>query len=190
MLAATSISSSPSSSPVSQPHTETAVATDQGIKGCLVHRNSLTSDEDANLEPSDGQVAIHGILKSREASRDVSLSEAGSPVSGQHCSRSALYESTKSSKGSSNNFTPIAGESTIRSHFNKMGLRSTLPFTDHNHTYEGNCPKTVKPRIGTGGGSVKKMGAIVTLVVDDTRFTVDPDMFRQHSNTMLGRMFR
>jgi BTB/POZ domain-containing protein 10 len=29
----------------------------------------------------------------------------------------------------------------------------------------------------------------ITLVVDDTRFVVDPEMFKQHSNTMLGRMF-
>ncbi len=29
----------------------------------------------------------------------------------------------------------------------------------------------------------------ITLVVDDTRFVVDPELFKQHSNTMLGRMF-
>ncbi|XP_074658795.1 BTB/POZ domain-containing protein 10-like [Tubulanus polymorphus] len=29
----------------------------------------------------------------------------------------------------------------------------------------------------------------LTLVVDDTRFVVDPDIFRSHPNTMLGRMF-
>lgn len=29
----------------------------------------------------------------------------------------------------------------------------------------------------------------ITLVVDDTRFIVDPELFKQHSNTMLGRMF-
>jgi hypothetical protein len=29
----------------------------------------------------------------------------------------------------------------------------------------------------------------ITLIVDDTRFVVDPEMFKQHSNTMLGRMF-
>lgn len=29
----------------------------------------------------------------------------------------------------------------------------------------------------------------ITLVVDETRFVVDPDMFKQHANTMLGRMF-
>ncbi len=149
----------------------------------------MTSDEDTNIESNDGQAAIHGILKSREASRDVSLSEGGSPVNGHHFSRSVLYESTNNSnKNTSSNFTPIEGDSTIQSHFNKLSLRSTLPFTDQNHTYEDNCPKTVKPR--SGGGNVKKIGTIVTLVVDDTRFTVDPDIFRQHSNTMLGRMFR
>jgi hypothetical protein len=29
----------------------------------------------------------------------------------------------------------------------------------------------------------------ITLIVDETRFVVDPDIFKQHSNTMLGRMF-
>lgn len=29
----------------------------------------------------------------------------------------------------------------------------------------------------------------ITLIVDDTRFVVDPEIFKQHSNTMLGRMF-
>lgn len=29
----------------------------------------------------------------------------------------------------------------------------------------------------------------ITLVVDDTKFVVDPEIFKQHSNTMLGRMF-
>lgn len=31
--------------------------------------------------------------------------------------------------------------------------------------------------------------ASITLIVDETRFVVDPDMFKQHPNTMLGRMF-
>ena len=29
----------------------------------------------------------------------------------------------------------------------------------------------------------------VTLVVDETRFVIDPQLFRAHTNTMLGRMF-
>jgi hypothetical protein len=29
----------------------------------------------------------------------------------------------------------------------------------------------------------------VTLVVDETRFVIDPQLFRAHANTMLGRMF-
>lgn len=39
-------------------------------------------------------------------------------------------------------------------------------------------------------GPGKLNTGLITLVVDETRFMVDPDMFRQHSNTMLGRMFR
>jgi len=38
-------------------------------------------------------------------------------------------------------------------------------------------------------GSSGKSGDRITLVVDDTRFVVDPELFRAKPNTMLGRMF-
>jgi len=42
-----------------------------------------------------------------------------------------------------------------------------------------------------GGGprdtSSPRLGDRITLVVDGKRFVVDPELFRQHPNTMLGR---
>lgn len=35
--------------------------------------------------------------------------------------------------------------------------------------------------------SSPRLGERITLLVDGKRFVVDPDLFRQHPNTMLGR---
>jgi len=35
--------------------------------------------------------------------------------------------------------------------------------------------------------SSPRLGERITLLVDEKRFVVDPEMFRQHPNTMLGR---
>ena len=43
------------------------------------------------------------------------------------------------------------------------------------------------PSGGGGGGSVPSSDSRVTLVVDGTRFIVDPAIFTQHPETMLGR---
>jgi len=47
--------------------------------------------------------------------------------------------------------------------------------------------------INTSNSKIASNGNIangsITLVVDDTRFIVDPEIFKPHSNTMLGRMF-
>jgi BTB/POZ domain len=45
---------------------------------------------------------------------------------------------------------------------------------------------------GRGGGATNSPSAVrmtdrITLVVDDTRFVVEPDIFRQFPDTMLGR---
>ncbi|XP_022293116.2 BTB/POZ domain-containing protein 10-like [Crassostrea virginica] len=39
------------------------------------------------------------------------------------------------------------------------------------------------------GNNSPRLGERLTLVVDETRFIVDQDLFRAHPNTMLGRMF-
>ena len=54
----------------------------------------------------------------------------------------------------------------------------------------------VVPVIGKGheqtivsSSTVNTTSDRVTLVVDETRFVIDPQLFRAHPNTMLGRMF-
>lgn len=202
--------------------------TDLDIKPCLVHRNSLTSDEDTQANGDNSQAAsnsnatIQGILKqsSREASanrestalndiikedflssemnevtkpdvRNPLITENENLASGQHQSRSAVYQSNAENNQAS--FTPIGSVSQMN---NKLSFLKTSPFIDQNNMYEGSCPKVNKQRkpmgLAKSSGGKKAGGAntTITLVVDETRFVVDPDIFRQHSNTMLGRMFR
>lgn len=45
------------------------------------------------------------------------------------------------------------------------------------------------PASGSAGGAVGGIDQRITLLVDDTRFTIDPVLFTAHPNTMLGRMF-
>ena len=43
--------------------------------------------------------------------------------------------------------------------------------------------------MGTNKGNISpRLGERITLLVDDTRFVVDPELFRKHPNTMLGRL--
>lgn len=58
-----------------------------------------------------------------------------------------------------------------------------------NHRVRSNPSKKVQEQTvvptATGAANADR----VTLVVDDTRFVIDPQLFRAHPNTMLGRMF-
>ena len=67
--------------------------------------------------------------------------------------------------------------------------------TKHNnrHTNDNNYNKDDTCNNSSNNGKFSSNGAFssgsITLVVDDTRFIVDPEIFKHHSNTMLGRMF-
>lgn len=63
--------------------------------------------------------------------------------------------------------------------------KNNLSGADVRNRMKGNgcMPKNYNSQ--NGGGKNDR----ITLVVDDTRFVIDPDLFRAHPNTMLGRMF-
>lgn len=69
--------------------------------------------------------------------------------------------------------------STILMPFSKLSLSTVSPHSS--------------PIMTTGLSSLLSNNNInnnsITLIVDETRFVVDPEMFKQHPNTMLGRMF-
>ncbi|KAL3284902.1 hypothetical protein HHI36_019037 [Cryptolaemus montrouzieri] len=63
---------------------------------------------------------------------------------------------------------------------NRMRSRNTLPSTGVSKAL---CPQSAAQN--AAGTSEER----VTLVVDNTRFVIDPALFTAHPNTMLGRMF-
>jgi BTB/POZ domain-containing protein 10 len=50
------------------------------------------------------------------------------------------------------------------------------------------CARNLPANLGTQG-ACGRTSERITLIVDDTRFIVDPEIFRAHPDTMLGRMF-
>ena len=71
-------------------------------------------------------------------------------------------------------------------------LCSPLPIEVHPHSQcEVFCFTVAKNQqnlpANSPGASGSKGSGRITLVVDDTRFVVDPDLFRAQPNTMLGR---
>ena len=69
--------------------------------------------------------------------------------------------------------------------------KSNIPLAKNSNVNSIKIDKKPPSPTGTSTpSSSKSNGDIrITLVVDDTRFIVDPELFKQHSNTMLGRMF-
>ena len=119
----------------------------------------------------------------------------------QHKSRSAIYKSHHSSREadeaksfSSHLFAPIKTQCDGQQ-INKLCYSQTSPFTKQIKNADFNVKNSIraldrtKHLTGINNKSLINATSSITLVVDDTRFIVEPDMFRQHSNTMLGRMF-
>ncbi|KAL4233372.1 BTB/POZ domain-containing protein 10 [Mactra antiquata] len=110
--------------------------------------------------------------------------------------RSASFENSSNDDGdvsvSSVNSTP--GRST-RSQRVPANLLINFPIVDGPGYFEMEETKSVvvvNQKTVTGqprDTSSPRLGDRITLVVDGKRFVVDPELFRQHPNTMLGRMF-
>ena len=63
-------------------------------------------------------------------------------------------------------------------------LKTSGNNTPYNERSQSPNDKNFKPIETNSNGS-----NAITLIVDETKFLVDPEIFKQHSNTMLGRMF-
>jgi hypothetical protein len=118
------------------------------IKPCLVHKSSLTSDEEisSSSNNNNGTKPSQSLDKSENKLNDESLNAAKQGILKQNSAKNALFGESE------------RGESVL----------------------------VEKSGVGGGGGG---NNSNITLLVDDTRFIVDPEIFKQHSNTMLGRMF-
>jgi hypothetical protein len=61
------------------------------------------------------------------------------------------------------------------------------PIQQHHRIRSNLSKKTQEPAVASSTAAANSDR--VTLVVDETRFVIDPQLFRAHPNTMLGRMF-
>lgn len=81
------------------------------------------------------------------------------------------------------------------SHFQKKNrfenFHQHFPFYRHlakNHPVAKNL-NTSMSKLSTNSGAGVSSEDRITLVVDNTRFIIDPALFTAHPNTLLGRMF-
>jgi BTB/POZ domain-containing protein 10 len=127
-----------------------------------------------------------GILKqsSRETSGNESTGDnmaATSRISSTYQKPASTSSQNTPNKSPKSNI-PLAKNSNVNSK------------TSQNESNKESSPQVQKPKYNSPNASssatLKSNGDNrITLVVDDTRFIVDPELFKQHSNTMLGRMF-
>lgn len=157
-------------------------------------RETSTSREISNSEShqqSNECVPMTSVSKSAVLSlpRNPSITTmdkiiASSPQvdSSEHRSRCAIFKSTNNQS-----FMPVSKPNSTNN--NQLGSLSFPKVNSQQMVHKKfthankNSNRIVKPQCSNYSSSI-------TLVVDDTRFIVDPEIFKQHSNTMLGRMFR
>ena len=100
----------------------------------------------------------------------------------------AILKATESDESRPGFSLPLDSSSNLTPKMSKDKIPSPVP---------GSLPTTFgkfrftaynQKGVGSSGANGYNSNTI-TLVVDDTRFVVDPEIFKQHPNTMLGRMF-
>jgi BTB/POZ domain-containing protein 10 len=163
------------------------------MKPCLVHKNSITSDEELpnlnitlssscndstttidtiNIQNSSSSSVRQGILK--QSSRETSGNEDNGATP------------TSTNKKSVKSNIPLFTKSSYKTSLSTTVTTSTSSSTLSN--FDSKEKDLNKLKINSNN-SKSNADTRITLVVDDTRFIVDPELFKQHSNTMLGRMF-
>jgi BTB/POZ domain-containing protein 10 len=73
--------------------------------------------------------------------------------------------------------------------YNRRDMKDGRGMTAGEMTNRKTMKANLKSRLLVISGSVVMRDERLTLVVDNTRFVVDPQLFAAHPNTMLGRMF-
>lgn len=184
-------------------HRNTTKRTTKTMKPCLVHKNSITSDEELpNLSITmssscnESTTTIDNINFNNNSSFNIRNSSSTSVRQG------ILKQSSRETSGNEDNVTP-----TLLNNPKPKSLKSNIPlFMKSSHktsttittssssstlSHFDSKEKDLNKQQSKTNSSGCKQNADnrITLVVDDTRFIVDPELFKQHSNTMLGRMF-
>ncbi len=152
------------------------------VKPCLVFKNSLTSDEEISSNHSSliSSMRFNECKENLDLLLDTSLTnEAKQGILRQSSqkesdSEAPLEPSRQIELNTSNSsFKPVK-----KSQKSVKGLTNSL--------LNSSSINTSNSKIASNGNIAN---GSITLVVDDTRFIVDPEIFKPHSNTMLGRMF-
>lgn len=136
------------------------------VKPCLVYKNSLTSDEEIATSHSYLISSIK-IIDTNDTDQTLDNNNCTNETKQGILKPSSLKEST----------SEVSQE---------ISEGNTLDKISKNQATSSNISpfKPVQNIKKTNSNS-----ASITLIVDETRFVVDPEIFKQHSNTMLGRMF-
>lgn len=145
------------------------------MKPCLVHKAS-TSDEELQSNETNQMIATqtgptHGILKVPSGSTSPELHVPHHPP--KHLKMKNKSKSV-SPIPPNDNSSAIIGAPTHQHH------RVRHKTSDSNRKHQEQTIVSTSTTTTTDR---------VTLVVDETRFVIDPQSFRAHPNTMLGRMF-
>lgn len=175
----------------------------------------MLSGHVTNVQDGDpNSTAIQGILKqsSREASvsREPTTAEVGNLAGNQTAHETSCPEPNPAINSLIEQFEsgPNIQDHKSRNSFHRQQQQQHDQFTSmptvasanqinsqprsSQVQYQQQSSQVIRKHTGYAGktyGPGKLNTGLITLVVDETRFMVDPDMFRQHSNTMLGRMF-
>lgn len=171
-------------------------------KPCLVHKNSITSDEETAGTNNSSQITNNTTTSGQENNLDDDLNTTAeaattssilfTPPNSANVTRAGILKGASSRDTSGTESTGAEHLTLSQSHFRPVkSAKSNIPTLSKTAKTSSPSslsllPSTQLPSVSSGL-LASKCG--ITLVVDDTRFVVDPELFKQHPNTMLGRMF-
>ncbi|CAF4994390.1 unnamed protein product [Rotaria sp. Silwood1] len=167
------------------------------MKPCLVHRTSTSDEELQNhLISRINEQPTHGILKVPSGSTSPELQIPYQPIKPHK-----LRARSKSVSPTSHDSSSIIIGAPTNHHYHSRNRHKTVQsfnVTVDVHHNDENRPspnrtiinrKNQEQTIVSTTTTTTNNPDRVTLVVDETRFVIDPQLFRAHTNTMLGRMF-
>jgi hypothetical protein len=172
------------------------------MKPCLVHRTS-TSDEELQhqLISRMNEQPTHGILKVPSGSTSPELQIPEHPTKPHKTRTKSKSVSPTPPRETSSTVTGASTTTTTHHHHHHhhgrnrhKTVQSSNVTVDvrHNEETRSTPNRTIinkKLQEQTIVSTPTNNSDRVTLVVDETRFVIDPQLFRAHANTMLGRMF-
>jgi len=173
------------------------------MKPCLVHRTSTSDEELQNhLISRINEQPPHGILKVPSGSTSPELQIPQTPIK-HHKIRTKSKSVSPTPPRDTVPVVPNGSPTTTTHHHHhhhqsrnrhKTAVQSSNVIVDVRH----NERSRLTPNRTISNKKIQEQTIVsttttntdrVTLVVDETRFVIDPQLFRAHGNTMLGRMF-